>query len=1320
MDTPTQNKTNSEDGDEEEQSMSQSQRHSQTLGSSYRSSRNQSQCGTPTLWETLLQASQQVVGETEGGGEELSTSQRHSHSQTLGQTQLSSWNQSQNNTPNWRDRLQRASQQTVKELSQRSSRNQSQRSTPNLLNRLQQASQQAVRDAEASLRKGDPINKDQFEQAEREGIGGNGWMSTDVDGAFRTLVRRSVREGGTKAWVGDEGEKKENAQSLDALDSKRSRSRKRKGQKTFEEKETPQPFDTAFGIESRKRKRKGHKMRAGKGDSTPHPQFGRSNARKHASRMRFGESVFHSEEDYRKSRTSKSKRKEKKRNQDWSFMDLDDVSPPLSPSSPCQSEQDQQEPIHPTTGISSLSTVHRSGKGNAMHPLQPRSPALNSSQINDHVSIAQLLAGSDPTELGVEDMSVSAPPRSHPLDDLSSGNEEADDQDEEWNREAEDERALRGAPQLQTDSNLTELGVEDAKFSTLSGKNSLDDSSSDNEAVGKQNEVGSWESEEERRLEVAAQAKKVRHPPEVDAEEPLHSPDEDDDVYMDGASAGHEEYAESGELLGQRDGDELDTEGEAEPGNRDVDEENEAARNGIRSDRPSIFDASFASNLANIFKSKSKPAAMSKNVLWDEKARDNIRYNGSSIFDGTFASSLANIFESRTQPVPTAENVPSEEDERTTDEATESVTGPNSLQFKLKKRKGKQPLVNNESQDSSDDPSNNPFDKASTRARIRAETEREKNLRQLIGSGQQLQCSTSGRQPRDGQHAPLTGSVSVALPREAPAPSTGKRKRPLHANGPTTNPTHDSYAGSNAGKPPKRSKLSKSLKAPKNYVRDTSPSDEVGNTIPHKSPAPASSSPPQRSASPQPRSLSPRKSSKKHKLPTLSSTIPSPMSARRRAPPKSCAYVINSDESDIDEQTATSPINDDTSAPNRDSSSPGTKRLLYVSISPVASHRKHHPIVPKPQRRTKNASAVNPYLYNPSESKKERKKGVSRESTFSGLPRISGPFSSEEKSALESFKSRYISKYALNDVQFTELVHASARLAGTVSELWDKVGEVCPRRDRQALQKFCRRYWHGVEKRGRWGKEEDRVLRRLVVEKDKRWVAIAEEMGRMAEDVRDRWRNIVCTDAESEGQGKKESVVEGDEVEGEEEEEEDEKDTGRRARGRWRKEDREALTAAVGEIGALELRKRMKNAPTDFRGLVENDMKKLVVWGDVSKRMGGRRGRLQCMYMWNRLVAQKVVGLGPLIRDTAKRLNMYSVVAAIEKHDAEVKGKKKGRERDEEEKEESVDDEGQEDEEKRSGAAQANKEEEEDEEDYGGPSDGNRNEDEDEDEDEVI
>lgn len=171
-------------------------------------------------------------------------------------------------------------------------------------------------------------------------------------------------------------------------------------------------------------------------------------------------------------------------------------------------------------------------------------------------------------------------------------------------------------------------------------------------------------------------------------------------------------------------------------------------------------------------------------------------------------------------------------------------------------------------------------------------------------------------------------------------------------------------------------------------------------------------------------------------------------------------------------------------------------------------------------------------------------------------------FTKEEKNAIDIFVKKYQIIESISSAEFLDRIWSNERKR---DKFWDNLQKVLPYRTRPSLYKHVRRTYHVFKKRGVWSFEEDNQLRELQQKYDGKWKAIGEQMKRMPEDCRDRWRNYLKC-----GQD--------------------------RNTNKWSVEEERILEDIVGS------------------------MEGVVNWTKVSELMNGKRSRIQCRYKWNKIV----------------------------------------------------------------------------------------------------
>ncbi|ERF76423.1 hypothetical protein EPUS_07303 [Endocarpon pusillum Z07020] len=195
-----------------------------------------------------------------------------------------------------------------------------------------------------------------------------------------------------------------------------------------------------------------------------------------------------------------------------------------------------------------------------------------------------------------------------------------------------------------------------------------------------------------------------------------------------------------------------------------------------------------------------------------------------------------------------------------------------------------------------------------------------------------------------------------------------------------------------------------------------------------------------------------------------------------------------------------------------------------------------------------------------------------------------GPFTDKEKAKLTRFKRRICNDYSVSEFDFNTLMTLLGRRDGsewpnpdvTRAELRGMFYDVLPDRSRKSLNRYRERYFQNVEQDTEWTEEQINDLRNLVQEKGRKWVEIAEILGRTQDSVYQKWKN---------------RIRQGDAQRFE----------------RWEEGEKEALIMAVREC------KTAAKVPLDF----SSDDK--VNWTAVSDRLGKTRNAQQCSTFWKRV-----------------------------------------------------------------------------------------------------
>ena len=198
-----------------------------------------------------------------------------------------------------------------------------------------------------------------------------------------------------------------------------------------------------------------------------------------------------------------------------------------------------------------------------------------------------------------------------------------------------------------------------------------------------------------------------------------------------------------------------------------------------------------------------------------------------------------------------------------------------------------------------------------------------------------------------------------------------------------------------------------------------------------------------------------------------------------------------------------------------------------------------------------------------------------------------GPFTEDEKGVIDRFVGEFRTSYSMDESSFNNIIQNKERkLDDLARQLWQGLYSILPKRDHKAMQRHMRRRFHNYTKRGEWSAEEDEQLKAFHELQPAKWKWIGEQLNRMAEDCRDRWRNyVVCG--------------------------------GNRRTDHWDEAEEEELSIAVHDCMKTvkeASKKRAKEQLTAWRD--DQDWEDQINFNDVSAKMGFSRSRLQCLQHW--------------------------------------------------------------------------------------------------------
>ena len=133
-----------------------------------------------------------------------------------------------------------------------------------------------------------------------------------------------------------------------------------------------------------------------------------------------------------------------------------------------------------------------------------------------------------------------------------------------------------------------------------------------------------------------------------------------------------------------------------------------------------------------------------------------------------------------------------------------------------------------------------------------------------------------------------------------------------------------------------------------------------------------------------------------------------------------------------------------------------------------------------------------------------------------------GQFTDSEVKVLMNAVCQYVIDAELNEDSLITLCSKSKEdLTEELRGAWCKIAESLPKRSVQSCHNFCRRKFNPNNYNGKWSKEEEELLKELVLENGHAWKEIAiainrkfvsddieHKFGRTPENVKDKWKQI--------------------------------------------------------------------------------------------------------------------------------------------------------------------------------------------------------------------
>ncbi|EIN10900.1 hypothetical protein PUNSTDRAFT_65638 [Punctularia strigosozonata HHB-11173 SS5] len=237
--------------------------------------------------------------------------------------------------------------------------------------------------------------------------------------------------------------------------------------------------------------------------------------------------------------------------------------------------------------------------------------------------------------------------------------------------------------------------------------------------------------------------------------------------------------------------------------------------------------------------------------------------------------------------------------------------------------------------------------------------------------------------------------------------------------------------------------------------------------------------------------------------------------------------------------------------------------------------------------------------------------------TREGLIYKKGKFSAIEDAQLRVAKENYRLRHSLTNEEVDELIFSKDKKRDV--GFWQELTMAVPQRPLNAVYHHVRRITHPLKKMGKWMPEEDVRLTQAVMQHGPQWEIVSMQVGRMASDCRDRWRNHLM--------------------------EKDKRKMGKSpcSSCQWSKDEEEELKRIVTELAQLQ-GKSVEESDTD------------VFWTKVSERMDYKRSRQQCRGKWTDVLSKTVKTTDPTRRWSQQ--DAYILIRKVDslniRHDTEI------------------------------------------------------------------
>jgi Myb-like DNA-binding protein REB1 len=183
---------------------------------------------------------------------------------------------------------------------------------------------------------------------------------------------------------------------------------------------------------------------------------------------------------------------------------------------------------------------------------------------------------------------------------------------------------------------------------------------------------------------------------------------------------------------------------------------------------------------------------------------------------------------------------------------------------------------------------------------------------------------------------------------------------------------------------------------------------------------------------------------------------------------------------------------------------------------------------------------------------------------------------------------RHKEEHQLSDEDVISLINKSGKREGAHAEFYADIARMVGQRPVVAVYHHVKRMYAADARKGKWSTAEDAALQTAYAEIGAKWELVSAQVGRAANDCRDRYRNILSKSADRE------------------------------------------QTLGWTSIEEYELDQAVRSLAAETGVDIISGPQPDLAWGAVSKRLKGKRTRLTCANRWADVTYRLLIGRGEL------------------------------------------------------------------------------------------